>query len=90
MKMVIDIILGNNIDTSEWIYDLKKNEAENIIVIDYDFNKDFEVRDGVTYMNPSYAYTYIKQIDSKNYYKSLYVFPGMSGNMSSLHRKSNN
>ncbi|MBT2571129.1 hypothetical protein [Planococcus sp. ISL-110] len=88
--MIIDIILGNNIDTKMWINDLKTNGAEYIIVIDYENHKEPKEIDGIIYMDPINAQKYIRKFDAKNYYKSVYGFPGMSGTMSSLHRENKN
>ena len=85
--MILDIILGVNMDTPMWIADLRSNCAEDIIVVDYDYYGDPEVRDGVTYMNPMDAHEYMKEFDSLNFYKSMYGYPGMDGRMSSLFKK---
>lgn len=85
--MIVEVILGNNIDTTMWISDLKENEADYIIVIDYDYNNIFLEIEGVIYMSPTQAQEYIKKFDTINYYKSLYAYPGMQGKMSSLHKK---
>lgn len=87
--MIIDIILGNNIDTLMWINNLVKNDADHIGVIIYDCFEGFEERNGVIYMSPTYAKEYIKKFDTVNLYKSLYAYPGMHGNMSSLFNKNN-
>ncbi|MBD8014498.1 hypothetical protein [Planococcus wigleyi] len=85
--MTVDIILGNNVDTKMWIDELRGNESEHIIVIDYESDEKLKEIDGINYMEPSYALTYIKKFDTKNFYKSVYAFPGMSGTMSSLYCK---
>lgn len=85
--MIIDIILGNNIDTLMWITKLIENKAEYIGVIVYECFEGFEERNGVLYMSPTYAEEYIKKFDTVNFYKSLYAYPGMQGNMSSLYKK---
>lgn len=87
--MIVDIILGKNVDTRMWIDDLRKNGAEYIIVVDYESNEEPVEIDDIIYIAPGYAQTYIKKFDTKNYYKSIYAFPGMSGIMSSLYRKKN-
>lgn len=88
--MIIDIILGNNIDTKTWINDLRTNGAEFIIVIDYENYGEPKEIDSIIYMNPIDAQKHIRKFDVKNYYKSMYGFPGMSGTMSSLHRENKN
>lgn len=85
--MIVDVILGNNIDTLMWINELIENEADNIGVINYDCLEGFEEKNGVIYMSPAYAKEYIKKFDTVNFYKSLYCYPGMHGNMSFLYRK---
>ena len=85
--MIIDIILGNNTDTLMWISDLKENGADYIVVIEYDYYEEFKERNGVVYISPKYAREYLKQFDTVNFYKSLYAYPGMHGNMSSLYKK---
>lgn len=88
--MILDIILGNNIDTIMWINNLVENEADYIGVIIYDSFEGFEEKNGVLYMSPTYAKEYIKKFDTVNFYKSLYAYPGMQGNMSSLFNKDKN
>ncbi|MCP2034137.1 hypothetical protein L1279_001120 [Planomicrobium sp. HSC-17F08] len=88
--MIVDVILGNNIDTAMWVRDLQENEAEYIIVVDYEYeNEPIEI-EGVVYMSTIQAQKYIKKFDTINYYKSLYAYPGMQGNMSSLYKKDKN
>lgn len=82
--MIIDIILGKNVDTQMWLNDLKEIKADNIVVIDYDSINGCEEIEGVIYLSPNFAKEYLKKFDSKNYYKSLYGYPGMSSNTSSL------
>ncbi|MEK6189413.1 MAG: hypothetical protein N2A99_00270 [Carnobacterium alterfunditum] len=87
--MIIDIILGNNIDTKIWIQELRGNGADEVIVVDYDSTEEYEEIDGTSYMTPNYAKNYIGKYDTKNYYKSMYIFPGMLSTMSSLRRSNN-
>ena len=87
--MIVDIILGNNIDTEMWICNLKAEGAENIVVINYEYNEELADKEGIMYLSPQQAQEYIRKFDTKNYYKSMYAFPGMHGNMSSLHRRNN-
>lgn len=75
--MIINIILGDNIDTEMWINSLKKNQGNHIIVIDYDYYDEFEERNGVTYMSPMYAQKYKVRFKERYYYKSMYIPPGM-------------
>ncbi|QDY45148.1 hypothetical protein HF394_05225 [Planococcus glaciei] len=88
--MIVDVILGNNIDTVMWIRDLQENEVECIIVVDYEYDNDPLNIEGVVYMSPIQAQKYIRKFDKINYYKSLYAYPGMQGNMSCLHKKDKN
>ena len=85
--MIIDIILGENVDTPMWINYLKVIEADYIAVIDYDSINKFEEINGVTYLSPNFAKEYLKMFDTKNFYKSLYGYPGMNSDMSSLFKK---
>lgn len=39
-------------------------------------------------MSPVDAKEYMKKFDSVNYYKSMYVYPGISGRMSDFFKKS--
>lgn len=82
--MILDLILGRNIDTSQWVYELKGIGADYIAVLDYDLAEDYKVKENTTYISSNFAIKYVRNFDSVNYYKSLYVYPGMSGNMSSL------
>lgn len=84
-KLIVDIILGNNIDTLMWITELRENGADHIIVIDYDSSEDYKEKDNIIYITPCYAKKYIQKFDSINFYKSLYAYPGMNGSMSSLY-----
>ncbi|MDN7242211.1 hypothetical protein QWY14_10395 [Planococcus sp. N028] len=84
--MIADVILGNNIDTAMWIKELKKG-SNTIIIVDYDNNHNFIKENEVMYMSPQIAKKYIEKFDTINYYKSLYGYPGMQGNMSSLYRR---
>ena len=86
--MMLDVILGITVDTPMWITNLREDFADDIIVVDYEYYYEPEVRDGVTYMSPRDAKEYMKKFDSVNYYKSMYVYPGMGGRMSSLFKKS--
>lgn len=89
-KMIIDIILGNTIDTSTWIAELQEKKAEHIIVVDFDFFQLSEIRDGILFMSASYAKEYTKKFDIVNFYKTFYGYPGMQGNMSSLFKRNKN
>lgn len=85
--MIIDVILGNNIDTPMWIKDLKEIKADHIIVIDYDYREAIKEINGVNFMSPTSGKEYIKKFDAVNYYKSMYLYPGMQKYMSSLYEK---
>ena len=84
--MILDLILGRNIDTPQWVYNLKGIGADYIAVLDYDLAEDYEVIEDTTYISSNFAMKYIRDFDSVNYYKSLYGYPGMSGTMSSLQK----
>lgn len=88
--MIVDVILGKNIDTAMWISDLQKNDSDYIIVVDYEYENEPQDIEGIVYMSSIQAQKYIKKFDTVNYYKSLYAYPGMQGNMSSLHKKDKN
>lgn len=85
--LIADVILGVNIDTNIWIRKLKENKVENIIVIDYECHGDLNIKEGVIYISPLNAISYLKQFDSINFYKSMYAYPGMNGKMSDLYKK---
>lgn len=85
--MILDLVLGKTCESSKWVIDLKEFGAENIVVLDYDFEGTYAVIEGITYMSVEYLSKYIRQFDSVNYYKSLYGLPGMNGSMSSLFTK---
>lgn len=85
--IILDLILGKNIDTFQWIHDLKELDAEYIAVLDYDIIGDYEVFEEIIYMSVDYATKYVQEFHSVNFYKSLYVYPGMGGCMSSLQKK---
>ena len=85
--MIADVVLGNNIDTNTWITDLKQSNVDNIFVIDYEYYEDPKYIKGVIYTSPTDASILLQEFDSINFYKSLYVLPGMGGQMSSLYKK---
>ncbi|WP_203340229.1 hypothetical protein [Planococcus beijingensis] len=85
--MIIDVILGQNIDTSMWINELKEMKADFIAVINYDSVNEFEEVERVIYLSPNIAKEYLKNFDTINFYKSLYAYPGMQTNMKSLYKK---
>ena len=84
--MIADVILGKNIDTEGWIFDLQKGLANNIFVVDYDHCGEPKSIEGVTYTSSQDVHKLLRKFDSINYYKSLYGLPGMGGRMSSLYK----
>lgn len=84
--MIADIILGNNIDTIDWIHHLKGELADNILVLDYDNYGFPEIKEGVIFLSKYDIKSYITMFDYVNYYKSIYCYPGMNGKMSSLYK----
>ena len=84
--MVADVILGNNIDTLMWIENLKMNSSNIIIVLDYDYYGEPNTDNGVIYLANIDAKEYLQKFDSVYFYKSMYVYPGMNGSMSSLYK----
>lgn len=84
--LIANVILGNNIDTPQWIEKLKIQNARHIIVLDYDYYGKLQLNTTVTYISVIDFEKYIAKFDSINYYKSLYGYPGMAGKMSSLYK----
>lgn len=85
--MIIDVILGQNIDTPMWIYELKEIKADCIAVINYESVNEYEEIERVIYLSPNIAKDYLRNFDTINFYKSLYAYPGMQTNMKSLYKK---
>lgn len=83
--MRLDVILGNNIDTKNWITFIRKTNNNIIIVLDYDYYGVPYKKDSIYYMSVDSAELAFKKNSKINYYKSCYAFPGMSGQMSSLY-----
>lgn len=77
--LIIDVILGFNIDTSKWIRDLKTNMSDQIVVLDYDYFGEPEMRDGVLYMSTFDIKDHLTNFDTVIFYKSMYLYPGMIG-----------
>lgn len=73
--MILDVILGVTIDTEKWVRNLKENESDFIIVVDYTFHKEKYFINDVLYCSPLVARKYIEHYHSVNFYKSLYVLP---------------
>lgn len=82
--MVLDVILGVNIDTEVWFKELLVKGCNNIAVIDYDFDGEPEIREGLLYISSLDAKAYFREFHAVNFYKSMYVYPGMNGKMSNL------
>lgn len=85
--MIADVILGYNIDTQNWIEDLKFNDSDCIVVLDYDYSGEPFYIDSILYISSLDIKKYLEKFDTINFYKSLYVYPGMSGKMSSLYKR---
>lgn len=82
--MVLNVILGNDIGTLKWINNLKEKGEKYIIVLDYgkkdaDYNKN-----NVIYTSPNEIKKHLYGCDKLVFYKSMYGFPGMGGQMSKL------
>lgn len=75
--MILDVVLGNNMDTTMWIKDLKSRLADNICVIDYDYGGLPTMNNGVMYISNIDAKKYLEKFDSVCFYKSMYIYPGM-------------
>lgn len=82
--MIVDVVLGVTVDTKIWILELRKSNAENIIILDYDYFGEPKLVDNIKVFSAYDTRKYIKSFDTVNFYKSLIGFPGMKGNMNSL------
>ncbi|WP_422124326.1 hypothetical protein DHX103_05770 [Planococcus sp. X10-3] len=87
--MIFHIIIGNNIDTKMWIDHLVSVNAENIVVLDFDYDGKPKYIKDVTFLSPIDIKNHYNEFDSFFFYKSLYAYPGMSGKMSSLFKDKN-
>lgn len=85
--MQINVILGVNVDTLAWIEKLQNLKEENIVVLDYHHQGKPIYREDILYLSPSDAKPLIMCFKNIKFYKSLSVYPGMAGKMSSLHGK---
>ncbi|KOF08647.1 hypothetical protein AC739_19135 [Planococcus glaciei] len=86
--MIAEVILGYNIDTKLWIKKLKKKIIRNtIFVLDYEYFGEPKETNGVTYISSNDLKIFLKEFDTINFYKSLYGYPGMNGDMSSIVNK---
>lgn len=84
--MILSVILGITVDTPMWIAHLSESEADHIVVLDYDYMGEPEHRGNILHLSPLDAKIHMKKFDSVEFFKSLYGYPGMGGNMSSLYR----
>ncbi|MDQ0429420.1 hypothetical protein QOZ98_002248 [Planomicrobium stackebrandtii] len=86
--MVAHIILGINIDTPFWISILKKQGIKNIFIFNYESqnNAELESYKDVTYIHQELAEKILQDFTDVVFYKSLYAFPGMNGQMSTLYK----
>ena len=75
--MIVDVILGKNIDTPFWIRNLSLSLREHICVIDYDYYGEPAMIDGVMYLSSVEAKEYLNKFDSVCFYKSIYIYPGI-------------
>ena len=85
--MIVDVILGVTTDTKIWVFELEKNGAENIIVLDYDYFGEPKLVDNIKVFSAYDTQKHIEKFDSIYFYKSLIGFPGMQGNMHSLFKR---
>ncbi|TWT01863.1 hypothetical protein [Planomicrobium sp. CPCC 101079] len=85
--MIAHVILGITIDTKMWISVLKLQNSENIYVIDYEYFGEPILSNEVIYISSLDAKKQLTKYDSISFYKSMYVYPGMDGKMSSLYKK---
>ena len=83
--MILNVVLGNNIDTQNWIALLNKENKSPIIVLDYDYCGIPYKKNSIYYMSRDDLKSVLKKASYVYYHKSFYAFPGMSGQMSSLH-----
>lgn len=87
--MIFNIIIGNNVDTPMWIEYLVNLNAENIIVLDFDYIGEPQNISGVKFISVNDIKDYYNLFDTFYFYKSLYAYPGMNGKMSSLFKDKN-
>lgn len=86
--MVAHIILGINVDTPFWISTLKKQGIKNIFIFDYESqnNAELDSYKDVIYMHQEIVEKILQDYTDLFFYKSLYAFPGMNGQMSTLYK----
>ncbi|AQU80215.1 hypothetical protein [Planococcus faecalis] len=84
--MILSVILGLTVDTPIWIKYLSENGADHIVVLNYDHMGEPEKNNEVLYLSPFDVKIEMNKFDSVEFYKSLYGYPGMGGNMSSLYK----
>lgn len=58
--MILDAILGKNIDILMWVKYLREGRVGYMIVIDYECKEETEEIDNIIYMSPNFAKEYIK------------------------------
>ncbi|MFC4713430.1 hypothetical protein [Planococcus dechangensis] len=75
--MHINVVLGNLIDSSICVKELKDTGEEFIVVLDYDLRVDKIYKNDIEYISPEYATRLVKEFQSIRYFKSLYILPGM-------------
>lgn len=85
--MIVDVILGVNIDTDHWIKELKAGGSDHVIVLDYDYFGEPIEKDSIIFFSIHDIKIYLRKFDSIYFYKSLYGYPGMNGNMASIYKK---
>ena len=73
--MIIDVILGVNMDTEMWITELMANKAEMITVLDFDYFGEPKIVNNVTYISAFDLKKLIKNYDKVYFYKSIYFYP---------------
>lgn len=75
--MILDLILGVTLDTPFIIRSLRNENVTEIVVLDYDYFDNPYIIDGVLYASTYDAKKLIRNYDTVNYYKSLYIYPSI-------------
>ena len=78
--MILSVILGVALDTPIWIFELKENGLDHIMVVDYEWTGEPEQRESILYCSPHDAKNYMKQFDSLEFFTCFYRYPKMRGN----------
>lgn len=88
--MILNIIVGNNIDTPTWISKLKNQGADFIVVLDYENDNDPVIINSIPYLSIRDTKSYMKNFTTINFSKSIYGYPGRTGDIFKINNKNNN